>query len=168
MGTSGKYSFNPVTDVNLYTGSSDRSFGFVTDQIKRAKQAALAKIDEQINKEMEGGPLNIHEFKAVGHGARDISTQKIVPVEWEAKRRGRGRPGQAGTWTVMLNMEDVPDPTKAMGPPHPHIGYTFWFNGPGSTTQERHTKGHVLVDHVPASRMRKDLRGQAPFDHRFR
>jgi hypothetical protein len=126
-------------------------FGFVTAQITAAKMKAVAMVNGFIGAKMDGGTLTLSDFNRTKE-ALDPVVGKYIPVEWRTERPGAGRGDRAGTWTILIDMDDVPDGAAANGPDRPHVGFSYWYKAINSAHNVSRVNGHVFINSVPASR----------------
>jgi hypothetical protein len=127
------------------------SFGFVSRLVGAAKRRAVEMINSAIGAKIAGGRLTLGDFKATKE-AMDNATGKYIAVEWKLERAGTGQGERAGTWTILLDIDDVPEGVASNGPDRPHVGYSYWYKAANSAFNVSRVNGHVFINVVPASR----------------
>jgi hypothetical protein len=153
----GKYELMPQDcdlqedTVESFSITGRPSFGYVTRQLTAAKQKAVEMINTAIGAKLEGGKVSLSDFQPTKE-AMDYQIGKYIPVEWKVEWPGSGKGERAGTWTILIDMDDIPEGAGAHGPDRPHVGYSYWFKAVNSAFNVTRVNGHIFINVVPASR----------------
>lgn len=70
------------------------------------------------------------------------------PVEWQCTRI-LGNGDRQRTWTLVIDMDDIPAGAGGAGPDRPHVGYSYWCSGYNPVGR---VNGHIFIEYVSASR----------------
>ena len=115
-------------------------------KIPRAKQRALSRLRQASHL----NNVTLDDFEITVRGVGDAGPH--TPVEW-TYHGTVGLGGNERTWTLIIDMDDVPPGAGGRGPDRPHVGYSYWCrraHGRGYHTNR--VNGHIFVDYVNATR----------------
>jgi hypothetical protein len=108
----------------------------------KARARALARINDAT-----GLNLTMDDFEVTMTASGD--TSRYTPVEWKCSRTvGHGT--RERTWSLIIDMDDIPPGAAGNGPDRPHIGYSYWCNGYDPIGR---VNGHIFIEYVSASRL---------------
>jgi hypothetical protein len=106
-----------------------------------ARRRALARINDAT-----GLNVRLEDFEITVTAPGD--TSRFTPVEWRCvKTAGHG--GHMATWTLIIDMDDIPAGAAGAGPDRPHVGYSYWSTGYNA---QGRVNGHIFIEYVPAHR----------------
>lgn len=108
----------------------------------RARERALARLKLATGM----ADLTLDDFEVSQTAAGD--TSRYTPVEWVCVRK-TGHGAREKTWTLMIDMDDIPPGADGAGPDRPHVGYSYWSTGYDAQAR---INGHIFIEYVPATR----------------
>jgi len=129
-----------INDVDLQDDPPATGFA-ARGKEGRAKARALVEINART-----GLNLTMADFEVTATKAGDSGPH--TPVEWTCVR-SVGHGGHAKTWTLMIDMDDIPPGAVGAGPDRPHVGYSYWSTGYDA---QNRINGHIFIEYVSASR----------------
>lgn len=148
----GNFDLKPE-DFDLQVDTPPTGFGrtgFIYQQISNAKKKAIEMMTVRIGPKLES-PLTLEDFKCTKE-AMDKFSGKHIGVEWACEKAGKAQGERGGTWTIIIDMDDIPEGATPNGPDRPHVGYSYWYKANNSAFNVGRINGHIFVNEVPASR----------------
>ncbi len=107
--------------------------------------AARARARARLNA-ATGLNVALVDFTMIRDAAGDAGAH--TPVEWTGLQ-AVGHGDRAKTWTMIIDMDDIPPGAGGAGPDRPHVGYSYWSTGYAPANR---VNGHIFIEYVSASR----------------